>query len=80
VPTIVTVTKPAALLALGTATGRTKSASGVVVLMEVAALPVIVTRPEITAPFWEVPVGPVADIEPPQATVEAARAAHRIQN
>jgi len=67
-------------LALGTATGRTKIASGVVVPTDVAALPVMLTRPEITAPFREVPVGPVADIELPQATVEAARAALRIQS
>jgi len=40
-----------------------------------------VTRPEITAPFREVPelpLGPVVDMELPHATVEAASAAKQI--
>jgi hypothetical protein len=74
----VTVTVPDALPAFGTATGRTQSASGVVVATEDAALPDMVTRPEMTAPFLEVPLGPVADIELPHATVEAASAAKQI--
>ena len=73
-PTSVTVTVPEVLPAIGTATGRTHSASGVVVAT-VAALPVMVTRPEITAPFLEALLGPVVDIELPHATVEAASAA-----
>jgi hypothetical protein len=51
----------------------------VVVPKDVAALPDMLTRPVITAPVPETPLGPVADMEFPHATVEAASAAMQIQ-
>jgi hypothetical protein len=80
VPTTVTVTVFDALPAIGTATaiGSTESASGVRAAIDTAALPVMLTRPVITAPLPEPPLGPVADMELPQAMVEAASAAKQI--
>jgi hypothetical protein len=74
-PTMVTVRAVEELLASGTA--HIATASGKWLTTGAAALPVMFTRPEITAPLPERPLGPVADIELPHAAVEAASATTR---